>query len=94
MADRTGDSAMWEAYHVLFRTVSPWTHHRGRSIAGHKLEARADGNHLVVVHPYDGIQIRQIAAASASHLIGTISRAGGLGIERHAQLIQDLITLP
>jgi hypothetical protein len=91
MATASGDSAMWEAYHVLYRVLSPWTHSGATALAPHRVEQRQDGPHLVVDGPYRERHLRAMACPSVSHLLGSASRICGLGFEGEARLWQDAI---
>lgn len=91
MALSTGDSAMWEAYEVIFRVSSPWAHLSGTALSSHRIEHRRDGPHLVVEGAYRGVYLRAMACPSMAHLLGTASRICGLGIEGEARLWQDAI---
>ena len=91
MALSTGDSAMWEAYEVIYRVSSPWTHLSGGSLAHHRVESRPDGSHLVVDGGYKDPALRAMAAPSIAHLLGSTSRICGLGIEVEARTWQDAI---
>ena len=91
MALATGDTAMWEAYQVIFRIASDWTHLGGSAIASHRVEQRRDGPHLVVKGSFRGVELRAMACPSMAHLIGTVSRICALGIEGEARLWQDAV---
>jgi hypothetical protein len=93
MAKATGDSAIWEAYEIIYRVVSPWTHFGGRSLAHHEIELRSDGQHLVPKSPYTGAAIRAVAAPTMLVLLGSVSRICDLGFDREARILQDTIVL-
>ena len=91
MALATGDSAMWEAYEVIFRISSAWTHLGGSALSSHRIEQRGGEPHLVVEGAFRGVHLRAMACPSMAHLIGTASRICALGIEGQARLWQDAI---
>jgi hypothetical protein len=91
MALVTNDTAMWEAYQIVYRISSPWSHLEARSLASHSFEARLDGTHLVVSGGYSGLAVRAMAAPLVAHLIGTTSRICGLGLEAEARIWQDAV---
>ncbi len=91
MALATGDSAMWEAYQVIFRISSDWAHLGGSALSSHRIEQRPDGQHLVVEGAFRGIHLRAMAGPLIAHLLGTASRICSLGIEGQARLWQDAI---
>ena len=91
MAMATGDTAMLEAYQVLYRVSSPWTHSGATALAPHRVVRRPDGVHLVVDGPYRGSHLRALTFPSMAHLLGSASRICGLGLEGEARLWQDAI---
>ncbi len=91
MAAETGDSAVQEAYQIIFRITSPWTHLGGWSLAMHRVEVREDGMHLVVDGAHKGVALRALGAPAAAHLVGSASRICGLGLETEARVWQDAV---
>ncbi len=92
MAD-VNDTALWEAYQVVYRIVSPWTHVGGRALVGHLLESRPDGTHVVPGALWTAASIKAIAAPAVAILIGGVSRICGLGVDGECRGIQDALTL-
>jgi hypothetical protein len=93
MAQKTGDSAVWEAYEVIYRVTSPWTHTAGMALGSHRMEQRPDGPHLVIGGPYRDLHLRAMASPLMAHLVGSTSRICGLGLEDEARVWQDAVVL-
>lgn len=93
MAKVTGDTAIWEAYEILYRVISPWTHFGGRSLAHHEFESRPDGTYIEPRAVLSGEAIRGVAAPTTLVLLGSTSRICGLGFEGEARLLQDTLVL-
>jgi hypothetical protein len=91
MAQKTGDSAVWEAYEVIYRVTSPWTHTAGMALGSHRMEQRPDGPHLVIGGPYRDLHLRAMASPLMAHLVGSTSRICGLGLEDEARVWQDAV---
>lgn len=85
------DNALWEAYQVAYRSLSPYTHSGGRAFVGYRYERRVDGTHLVAGHDWTTSAIRGLAATTFLLTIECISRVCELGIEDEAASMRDLV---
>jgi hypothetical protein len=86
MARTTDD--LWEAYTVAYRVTSPWTHAGGRAIAGHELEERLDGHHIIPQTMMTVHQVRSLAAPTFAHLLASVSRQAELGVHEECDHIR------
>lgn len=93
MAMATADTAIWEAYEIIYRVASPWTHFGGRSLAHHEFEKRPDGTHIEPRSVFGADAIRGVSAPTMLVLLGSTSRICGLGFETEARIIQDTLAL-
>jgi hypothetical protein len=91
MATSTRDTATWEAYQIVYRVASPYTHVGAWSLASHSVEVRAGGSHLVVAGGLSGLAARAMATPAMAHLIGSASRICRLGLEGEARIWQDAV---
>ncbi len=91
MARTTDD--LWEAYSVVYRVASPWTHTGGRALSGHRIEARVDGPHLVPENGWTGMSIRALAAPAFAMALASASRQAGLALHSEADSIRVGLTV-
>jgi len=89
MAHDTNDTAIWEAYEVVYRIASPWAHVSERVLVGYQLEPRADGTHAVPSVFWTDRSIRCVAVPAFAIFLGSASRICGLGVERECLVIQE-----
>ena len=89
MALQTKDSAIWEAYEIVYRSASPWSHISERLFAGYDLETRPDGVHIITGNSWTGRHVRALSVTLFAILLGSASRTCGLGFERECRVIQD-----
>ena len=91
MALSTKDTAAWEAYEVLYRIASPWSHAGGRSLVGQRFEQRADGKHVVLGVDWAPIAVRALVAPTVAVLMGSASRICEIGLEDELRVLQDTL---
>jgi hypothetical protein len=91
MAQDTKDSAIWEAYEIIYRNASPWAHVSERIMTGYQLESRSDGTHIVPAQTWTGRSIRSVAVPGFAILLGSASRICGIGVEKECRIIQDAL---
>lgn len=82
---------LWEAYHLAYRVLSPWTHAAGRSLVGDELERRGDGTHLRAGRAYGEDATVALAVGTMFLVLETVSRQLGLGLEAEAAPIRDAL---
>lgn len=90
MVDKT-DNALWEAYQIAYRSLSPYTHSGGRAFTGYRYDSRPDGIHLVVGHDWTPLQIKGLAATTFLMILESVSRVCGLGFEDEGAMIRNLV---
>ncbi len=89
MADDVNDTAIWEAYQLLYRITSPWAHSSGRALTGQRLVERPTGVHLTMGVEWTPRLVRAIAATTVAVLFAAGSRAAGAEIEGECRVIQN-----
>ena len=91
MAQDTKDSAIWEAYEIIYRIASPWAHVSERVLTGYQLQPRSDGTHIAPAQTWTGRSIRSVGVPCFAILLGSASRICGLGVEKECRIIQDAL---
>lgn len=91
MSVATADPVVDQAYKMVYRVLSPWTHFAGRSLVGHSIEERDTGKYLAMGSLWESWHIRLIAAMITGLLIEAGDRAARAGISAECAAVQQAL---
>jgi hypothetical protein len=84
---------MRQAYHVAYRSLSPWTHTEASSFKSTDVTMPEGTTYLGDISPYRVDVLRVMAGAMFAYVLEIVGAAMGDGSEAMARFIRDYLTI-